>query len=30
MPEGIFVLDEEHANGVHDLRVAHKGKPMLR
>ena len=27
MPEGIFVLDEEHANGVHDLRVAQKGKP---
>ena len=30
MPEGIFVLGEEHANGVRDLRVALKGKPMLR
>ena len=29
MSEGIFVHGED-ANDVHDLRVAHKGKAMLR
>jgi bacterioferritin len=29
MLEGIWVVEEEHANDMHDLLVAHKGKPML-
>jgi bacterioferritin len=27
--EGILVVEEEHANDMHDLLVAHEGKPML-
>jgi bacterioferritin len=30
MLEGILVVEEEHANDMHDLLVAHEGKPMLR
>jgi len=26
----ILVKEEEHANDMHDLLVAHEGKPMLR
>ena len=29
MLEGILVVDEEHANDMHDLLVSHEGKPML-
>ena len=29
MMEGILVVEEEHANDMHDLLVAHEGKPML-
>src|SRR5580693_2820651 len=29
MIEGILVNEEEHANDMHDLLVAHQGKPML-
>jgi len=29
MIEGILVNEEEHANDMHDLLVAHEGKPML-
>jgi bacterioferritin len=29
MMEGILVNEEEHANDMHDLLVAHEGKPML-
>ena len=29
MLEGILVVEEEHANDMHDLLVAHQGKPML-
>ena len=29
MIEGILVVEEEHANDMHDLLVAHEGKPML-
>jgi bacterioferritin len=29
MLEGILVNEEEHANDMHDLLVAHEGKPML-
>ncbi len=29
MLEGILGLEEEHANDMHDLLVAHEGKPML-
>jgi bacterioferritin len=29
MLEGILVTEEEHANDMHDLLVAHEGKPML-
>jgi bacterioferritin len=29
MMEGILVTEEEHANDMHDLLVAHEGKPML-
>jgi len=29
MLEGILVKEEEHANDMHDLLVAHEGKPML-
>jgi bacterioferritin len=29
MLEGILVVEEEHANDMHDLLVAHEGKPML-
>ncbi len=30
MMEGILTNEEEHANDMHDLLVAHEGKPMLR
>jgi len=29
MLEGILVVEEEHANDMHDLLVSHEGKPML-
>ena len=29
MMEGILTKEEEHANDMHDLLVAHEGKPML-
>ncbi|GAC1414230.1 MAG: ferritin-like domain-containing protein [Candidatus Velthaea sp.] len=29
MLEGILVVEEEHTNDMHDLLVAHEGKPML-
>jgi bacterioferritin len=29
MLEGILTVEEEHANDMHDLLVAHEGKPML-
>jgi bacterioferritin len=29
MLEGILVVEEEHANDMHDLLVAHEGQPML-
>jgi bacterioferritin len=29
MMEGILVNEEEHADDMHDLLVAHEGKPML-
>lgn len=29
MLEGILAVEEEHANDMHDLLVAHQGKPML-
>jgi bacterioferritin len=29
MLEGILAVEEEHANDMHDLLVAHEGKPML-
>jgi bacterioferritin len=29
MMEGILVNEEEHANDMHDLLVAHEGRPML-
>ncbi len=29
MLEGILVVEEEHANDMHDLLVAHQGHPML-
>jgi bacterioferritin len=29
MMEGILVNEEEHANDMHDLLVAHEGKPSL-
>jgi bacterioferritin len=29
MLESILVVEEEHANDMHDLLVAHEGKPML-
>jgi bacterioferritin len=30
MLEGILVNEEEHANDMHDLLVAHEGRPMLK
>jgi bacterioferritin len=30
MMEGILTNEEEHANDMHDLIVAHEGKPMLK
>ena len=30
MLESILAVEEEHANDMHDLLVAHEGKPMLR
>lgn len=30
MIEGILTVEEEHADDMHDLLVAHEGKPMLR
>jgi bacterioferritin len=30
MLEGILVVEEEHANDMHDLLVAHEGRPMLK
>jgi bacterioferritin len=29
MLEGILVVEEEHANDMHDLLVNHEGRPML-
>ena len=29
MMEGILTVEEEHANDMHDLLVAHEGRPML-
>jgi bacterioferritin len=29
MLEGILRKEEEHANDMHDLLVAHEGRPML-
>ncbi len=29
MIEGILTVEEEHANDMHDLLVAHEGRPML-
>src|ERR1700743_571543 len=29
MIEGILAVEEEHTNDMHDLLVAHEGKPML-
>jgi bacterioferritin len=29
MLEGILTVEEEHANDMHDLLVAHEGHPML-
>jgi bacterioferritin len=29
MMEGILTNEEEHANDMHDLLVAHEGKPMF-
>jgi len=29
MLEGILVTEEEHADDMHDLLIAHEGKPML-
>jgi bacterioferritin len=29
MLESILCVEEEHANDMHDLLVAHEGKPML-
>ena len=29
MLEGILMVEEEHANDMHDLLVAHEGRPML-
>jgi bacterioferritin len=29
MMEGILTNEEEHANDMHDLLVAHEGRPML-
>jgi bacterioferritin len=29
MLEGILSVEEEHANDMHDLLVAHQGQPML-
>jgi bacterioferritin len=29
MLEGILSKEEEHANDMHDLLVAHQGRPML-
>ena len=30
MLEGILLVEEEHANDMHDLLVAHEGQPMLK
>jgi bacterioferritin len=30
MIEGILAVEEEHANDMHDLLVAHEGRPMLK
>jgi bacterioferritin len=30
MLDGILVVEEEHANDMHDLLVAHEGRPMLK
>jgi bacterioferritin len=30
MLEGILAVEEEHANDMHDLLVAHEGKPFIR
>ena len=30
MLDGILVVEEEHANDMHDLLVAHEGHPMLK
>jgi bacterioferritin len=30
MLEGILGVEEEHANDMHDLLIAHEGEPMLK
>jgi bacterioferritin len=30
MLEGILAQEEEHANDMHDLLVAHEGRPFLK
>ena len=30
MIEGILGVEEEHANDMHDLLIAHEGEPMLK
>ena len=30
MLQGILVVEEEHADDMHDLLVAHEGRPMLK
>ncbi len=30
MLEGILAKEEEHTNDMHDLLVAHEGRPMLK
>jgi bacterioferritin len=30
MLEGILAMEEEHANDMHDLLVAHEGRPFIK
>ncbi|HEV8021801.1 MAG TPA: ferritin-like domain-containing protein, partial [Candidatus Lustribacter sp.] len=30
MMEGILAVEEEHANDMHDLLVAHEGRPFIK
>jgi bacterioferritin len=30
MLEGILAVEEEHANDMHDLLVAHEGRPFIK